>query len=812
MCPEGSYLSKRGYVLLKTSISKEELLFLKNELIAKPLQNDKFMFNKTDTTFPIYIETKNKIYIPKMFGIQRYGFPKILMQNYLGINWDRDIPFKGALYESQIEPVKTLIDSCKEKGGGILQAQTGMGKCMGIDTPILMFDGSIKKIQNIKCGDILMGDDSTPRKVLSLARGRDLMYDIISENGEKYTVNKEHILCLKMQKEQKIVQIAVKDYIKLPENIKKKLKGYKTAIDFPSKPLDIDPYILGLWLGNDYNDYKCIQNFGKYTIVDLTNCINKFNLRICKTIPIIYKCNSIENRLQLLAGLIDTSGYLINDHFSIDCTNKKEELVNDIIYLVRSLGLQCSKQLKNHLYIHGNINLIPSMCYKLTKYTKTGINEIDIDILKTNILVKEVGYDDYYGFTIDNNHRYVLGDFTVTHNTFMALNILSELKSKTLIIVNKIPLMRQWESEINQFLPNAEVGFIQGQKKVVVEDKDIVLAMLQSLARIDYPQTLFQDFQCLVLDECHNVSSRVFSQVLNKICCKYTIGLSATPTRSDGCEYIFKYHLGDIVYKSSVKRKGLAPILNILKIDSSDYKEIVISNKVSGQSQIQFTSMLSELVQMPKRNILIIEIIKDLIIKENRKILVLSDRRNHLQTLVNILDNDFNVSFTYGLFLGRMKMSELERSKACQVIFASFSAFGEGVSEKDLDTLILTTPKKFIGHLKNMTKNESGKLEQIVGRIFRKDHTEKHPLIIDFFDNFSIYKSQSAQRKTFYKQHFKDLIIQESSINLDDHKSEDLNVNCIKTKEKKQTNILFDETETENSIDAKLLNSCLIDD
>jgi hypothetical protein len=899
-CPKGSYLSKRGYVLLKTSIKKSELDYLKKELIAKPLQDDKYIFNKIDSTFPIYIETKNKIYLPKMFGISRYGLPEILSPNYIGKDWERSIDFKGNLYPSQKEPVETLIKSCKENGGGILQAGTGLGKCMKIDTPILMYDGTIKKVQDIQEGEFLMGDDSTPRKVLSLARGEDLMYDIIPVKGEKYTVNQEHILCLKITgkptikkykqkhqsawivtwfennkyitktfkldnkekaikfkdsiKQQDIMEIAVKDYIKLSKNIKHILKGYKVAIDFPEKQLQLDPYMIGFWLGDgssntsditsqdstiikyfkeNLQQYKCYLQFKndknkKYTYRingngtglpnsnHFLNCLNKYNLINNKHIPFIYKCNSYENRLKLLAGLIDSDGYLCNDNCTFDFVQKSEKLIDDVIYLARSLGFACykSKQKKGCWYlgeykeddyyrisISGNTEDIPTLCPRKKANTRRQIK----DVLRTGITVSEIGYDNYYGFEIDGNRRYVMGDFTVTHNTFMSLYVLSQLKTKTIIIVNKIPLMRQWESEIHQCLPNAEIGFIQGQKNVSVEGKDIVLAMLQSLARIDYPDSLFEDFSTLIVDEVHNTSSRVFSKVLNKICCKYTIGLSATPKRSDGCEYVFKYHIGDIVYQSSVKRQGLPPILNIIKIDSTDYKEISSINKITGQNQIQFTSMLSELTQMPKRNTLIIEMIKDLILKENRKILVLSDRRNHLQNLKKTLDNDLSVSFTYGLFLGQMKLVDLERTKASQVIFATFSAFGEGVSEKDLDTLFLITPKKFIGHLKNLTKNENFKLEQIVGRIFRKDHLEKHPLIIDLFDNFSIYKSQAKSRIIFYKKHFINGIFEEQSINLDNHDT--ITVDCITNITKKT---LSKNKEKEDELSNNFLNQCCI--
>ena len=370
--------------------------------------------------------------------------------------------------------------------------------------------------------------------------------------------------------------------------------------------------------------------------------------------------------------------------------------------------------------------------------------------------------------------------------TVSLLYVLSELKGKCIIVVNKIPLMNQWISEIHKFLPAAKVGIIQGQKNVDIHDCDIVVTMLQSMARIDYPDELFRDFRITVIDECHNITSKIFSKILFKLCSKYTIGLSATPKRSDGCEYVFKWHLGEIVYETKSERKGKSPIIRCLKIDSQDYKEIFTENKFTSQKSIQFTSMLSELIEMQKRNELIVDIIKDLINKDNgRKILVLSDRRNHLQTLYQLLDKDLEIIFTYGLFLGGMKQKDLDKGRKCQVILATYQAFGEGVSEKDLDTLLLVTPKKFIGHLKNTTKNESGKLEQIVGRIFRKEHTDRNPLIIDFQDNFSVYKNQASQRKNFYKQHFNNVIFEDSFIKLDEINNGNY-ISHIKNKQKKQ--------------------------
>ena len=894
-----AYLSKHGYVLRKDQFKDDELFDLKKTLRARPLVDTKFLSKtneQVDTSFPVYIETKNKLYIPKMYGIEKFGLPESQLDNYNGKTLDSNsITFNGSLFDRQKEPVDILIQACREKGGGILSMATGQGKCHGLNTPILMFDGSIKMVQDICEGELLMGDDNTPRKVLTLARGKDVMYDIISVKGEKYTVNQEHILCLKntrkkpwvetriqnkikrydvqwwennkkkskvcdtideanklvetkINKHQDIVEISVKDYIKQSKTFKHHFKGYRVAIDFDKKEIPIDPYMIGFWLGDGTSRgsqittqdstvlHYFVHNLSKYNLSlkkrkDLygygisgysgklnsnlfLTTLKELNLLINKHIPYIYKCNSREIRLKLLAGLLDSDGCLGHDKCTFDFSQKSEKLIDDVIYLCRSLGFACykSKQIKGCWYkgeykkdyyyrisISGQTDEIPTLCPRKKANHRKQIK----DVLMTGIRIKEVGYDKYYGFEIDGNRRYMMGDFTVTHNTISSLYVLSQLKSKTIIVVNKIPLMKQWQSEIAKFLPNAKVGIIQGQKNIDVEDKDIVIAMLQSLSRIDYPDELFKDFRVTLVDEVHNLGSQMFSKILFKLCSKYTIGLSATPTRADGCEYVFKWHLGDIVFKRDAIREGKAPIVRHLKIDSEDYKEICTINKFTGQKSIQFTSMLSELVEMEKRNKLVIEIIKDCR-KYKRKILVLSDRRNHLQSLYKLLEKDINISFTYGLFLGSMKIAELEKSKACDVILATYAAFGEGVSEKDLDTLLLITPKKFIGHLKNATKNESGKLEQIIGRIFRKKHVDNHPLIVDFQDNFSVYKTQSAGRRKFYKEHFENVKFINQSINLDDYDLNSIHFSCIKTKNS------YD-NDNDNTQCTQLPQNCLID-
>merc|ERR1712127_178315 len=133
-----------------------------------------------------------------------------------------------------------------------------------------------------------------------------------------------------------------------------------------------------------------------------------------------------------------------------------------------------------------------------------------------------------------------------------ALNIISRLKTKTLIIVHKEFLLRQWIERIEQFLPDAKVGKIQA-KVIDIDDKDIVICMLQSLSMKDYPKDMFRSFGFTICDECHHIGAEVFSRSLLKVVTKYMLGLSATMKRKDGLTKVIKWFLGDIVCK--IERK-----------------------------------------------------------------------------------------------------------------------------------------------------------------------------------------------------------------------------------------------------------------
>ena len=327
--------------------------------------------------------------------------------------------------------------------------------------------------------------------------------------------------------------------------------------------------------------------------------------------------------------------------------------------------------------------------------------------------------------------------------TSISLYLISKLSVKTIVIVNKEFLMDQWKERIQQFLPSARIGILQ-QKKVDIEDKDIVIAMLQSIAMRDYDTSIFSTFGCSIYDEVHCVPSKIFSKALRKIHTRYHFGLSATPNRADGMTKITKLYIGDIIYKpkkSSIKNPKNAKVIvvdNEMK-DTKFYKSI--KNYMGKPNVVQ---MISNKIQCPNRLQMICNIIQYLI-KDKRHILILSERIQYLHNINNEIQEMYKdtVPFSIGYYIGGMKKEERKRSESVDLLLASYSMAKEAMDIPILDTLVMVTSKSNI--------------EQSVGRIMRKTEypPERPPLIIDIVDDFSSFSSQAIRRNTFYeKKHY----------------------------------------------------------
>ena len=313
--------------------------------------------------------------------------------------------------------------------------------------------------------------------------------------------------------------------------------------------------------------------------------------------------------------------------------------------------------------------------------------------------------------------------------TVLALHIISVLKKKTIVVVHKDFLMTQWRDRILEFLPDARIGKIQ-QNTVDIEDKDIVLAMVQSLSMKEYDEDTFNSFGLAVFDECHHLGAEVFSKSMRKVASKYMLGLSATPKRKDGLSKVFEWFMGDIVYLQKKKNEDYAEV-QLIECKFSDEK--YNKEELNFRKDPCMPKMINNICEYYPRTELIVSLVQKYF-EEKRSILILSDRRGHLNQLAEMI-NKFTPT---GFYVGGMKPDELRDSQEKEVILATFSMASEGMDIPKLNTVFLASPKSDV--------------EQSVGRVFRQKACDRtfHPLIIDIQDNFSMFQKQCEKRITFY--------------------------------------------------------------
>ena len=315
--------------------------------------------------------------------------------------------------------------------------------------------------------------------------------------------------------------------------------------------------------------------------------------------------------------------------------------------------------------------------------------------------------------------------------TCTALYIISALKLKSLIIVHKTFLMDQWKERIKEFLPAAEIGTIQGEV-IDIENKDIVLGMLQSLSMKNYPYSIFKEFGLTVYDEVHHMSAEVFSRALFKIVTKHSLGLSATMKRKDGLTKVFKMFIGDVVYKKERENDEKVNV-HCIKFYNSDSKYSKVYYNYKGH--VHYARMISQLCAFIPRNEFILELLKELLKDiKNQQILILGHNKNLLTYLHDTIVS--RAISTVGYYIGGMKKCDLKITETKKVIIATYKMAEEGLDIKTLTTLIMATPKTDI--------------RQATGRILRiKD---AHHLIIDIVDQHEIFRRQWKKRMRYYKK------------------------------------------------------------
>lgn len=345
----------------------------------------------------------------------------------------------------------------------VLRGGKGTGKCLALGTKVLRYDGIRVNVEDICVGDELMGPDSRPRRVTGTSRGTGQLYRVVPVKGEPWICNDAHILTLESWKSGELIDIPVTDFISSSKKFKSINFQVHVGVDFsPSAPLPVDPYFLGLWFGDgtkglsslsittmDHEILEACNTEAKRWGLHITkvagnssgrastyllgvkrggrrknpllDALRKLVGRNLNLVPDTYLRASREDRLDFLAGWIDTDGHLSCGGFEI--TQKRRDYIEAVVFLGRSLGLQVtvSQKIVNgdvywRAFISGDCSIIPTRLKRKRAPVRKHVKKVT----RTGITIEDAGIGEYAGFEIDGDRRFLLGDCTVTHNTVFA--------------------------------------------------------------------------------------------------------------------------------------------------------------------------------------------------------------------------------------------------------------------------------------------------------------------------------------------------------------------------------------------------------
>jgi superfamily II DNA or RNA helicase len=324
--------------------------------------------------------------------------------------------------------------------------------------------------------------------------------------------------------------------------------------------------------------------------------------------------------------------------------------------------------------------------------------------------------------------------------TPVGCEIIARVGRKALIIASKEDILYdRWWPELNTVLglePH-EVGTIQGDRVKVAGCK-VVLGMVQSIAKPErYPPEVFADFGLVVFDECHRLGSKEFSKACWVLPAKLRLGLSATPTRSDGCEAVFLAHLGPVAVVA----------------DQTPMRAKVLRYKTKWKQPRRFDALTGKWLKLPheagrndavfralykntERNEFIASLVA-VAAKKDRIVVVFSDVIEHLDLMHAAFVKHGIPAGDVGYYVGGMTVKEREASLKRRVVLATYQYGAEGTNAPDLDCCLMASPR--------------AKVEQVVGRILRAKEGKKEPVVFDLVDaDSAIYSNYALSRARAY--------------------------------------------------------------
>lgn len=452
---------------------------------------------------------------------------------------------------------------------------TGAGKCLGLGTPVLRFDGAVVPVEDVRVGDLLMGPDSQPRRVLSTCRGHSSLYRIVPARGTPWVCNDVHVLTLVHTETGAIVDIDLPTYLAESKWFRHLYKQFAPGggIDFaPAEPLPLDPYFLGVWYGDgtkrlagvdiskpDHEIFAACEDvaaqFGLRIRTDYgsTGCPTHHIvgprtgggpnplLDLLRTIygngasfPRQYLTASRRDRLEFLAGVLDTDGYMHRSGFEI--VQKQRGFADGVAFLARSLGMRAiiaEKVVNGDSYwrvtISGDCSVIPTRIPRKQAPPRRQIK----CATRTGFHVEAIGNGEYAGFELDSDGRFLLGDFTVTHNTVVAAAIIRQALDKgqrVLFLAHRTELITQSRNKL-ETAGIFGVRVIQAAQDTGTQASKVAVASIPTLVRWGDRMPI-ADF--VIFDECHHVVAKTWAKIAGHYTAAKLLGLTATPQRADG--------------------------------------------------------------------------------------------------------------------------------------------------------------------------------------------------------------------------------------------------------------------------------------
>lgn len=342
--------------------------------------------------------------------------------------------------------------------------------------------------------------------------------------------------------------------------------------------------------------------------------------------------------------------------------------------------------------------------------------------------------------------------------TVCSIWILTQLKRRALVLVHTGALADQWVDRITTFLPGVRVGRIQ-QDTVDVDGCDVVVGMVQSLAKRDYARDVLATFGTVVVDEAHHIAAPWFTSALQKLPARYVLGLSATPDRRDGLGVILPWVLGPIAFRAT-RDAEVVDVDMVSYVDPPNQVELL-----DRRGKVRYSEMLTTLSVNAARNGAIVRCITEHA-RAGRCLIVLSERRDQLLELERLLlGQEGAVSATNAPPRKRRRKSDPPASPLpppqasdlviarvmggtrdelrdrgfahCTVLLSTYPYAAEGIDIPRLDTLVMASP--------------GINVEQTVGRILRRHPDKQRPLVVDIIDPFSLFERMGWKRFRYYQ-------------------------------------------------------------